>query len=61
MIKELKQLEYGPMSDKNVIFPIDPDTLTKEQKRTALNAINLIKLKHDEKLKGRTLYIVFRG
>ena len=54
MTKELKQLEYGPMPGKKVIEAIDPDTLSFQQKRMALNAINLIKEKRDGTLKGRT-------
>ena len=54
MVKELKQLEHGPMPGKKVIVPINPDTLTYEQKRRALNAINLIKKKRDGTIKGRT-------
>ena len=45
MIKELKQSEEGPMPGKKVIKAIDPDTLSDEDKKHALNAINLIKLK----------------
>ena len=54
MTKELKQLEYGPMPGKKVIEAIDPDIISFQQKRMALNAINLIKEKRDGTLKGRT-------
>ena len=54
MVKELKQLEYSPMPGKQVFTAIDPDTLSLEQKKRALNAINLIKQKRDGLIKGRT-------
>ena len=37
-----------------VLGILDPDLLTPEQKRNALRAINLIKVKRDGKVKGRT-------
>ena len=54
MAKELKQLEHGPIPGKRVIGAINPDDLTDEQKRGALNAVNLIKKKRYGTLKGRT-------
>ena len=54
MVKELKQLEHGPMPGKKVIGAINPDDLSDEQKRAALNAVNLIKKKIDGSIKGRT-------
>ena len=54
MFKELKQLDDGPMSGKRAVRPIDPDTLTKDQKSRVLEAVNLIKEKRDGKIKGRT-------
>ena len=54
IVKELKQLKYGPMPGKQVIMAIDPDMLSLEQKRRALNAVNLIKQKIDGSIKGRT-------
>ena len=54
IVKELKQLEYGPMPGKKVVEAIDPDTLSLLQKKMALNAINLIKEKRDGTIKGRT-------
>ena len=42
------------MPGKNVITPIDPDSLTSAMKKGALEAINLIKVKRDSSLKGRT-------
>ena len=45
MIKELKQLEEGPMPGKKVVTAINPDTLSAEDKAKSLNAVNLIKQK----------------
>ena len=42
MVKELKQLEYGPMPGKKVVEAIDSGTLSFDQNIKALNAINLI-------------------
>ena len=49
MFKEYKQLD-----DLDMLGILDPDLLTPEQKRNALRAINLIKVKCDGKVKGRT-------
>jgi hypothetical protein len=49
MFKEYKQLD-----DLTVLGRLTPESLTPEQKRTALRAINLIKEKRCGKLKGRT-------
>ena len=54
MFKELKQLEHGPMPGKRVLRALDPDLMSMEDKRKALNAINLIKEKRDGTIKGRT-------
>jgi len=54
MIKELKQLDDGPMPGKRAVCPIDPDSLTKDQKSMALEAVNLIQEKRDGRIKGRT-------
>ena len=40
IVKELKQLEYGPMPRKKFVEAIDPDTLSLLQKKRELNAIN---------------------
>ena len=48
MIKEYKQ-----MDDKSVLGGFDPHTLTMDQKKKALKAVNLIKQKCDGKVKGR--------
>ena len=52
MIKELKQLEEGPMPGKKVVTAINPDTLSAEDKAKSLNAVNLIKQKRDEQLRA---------
>ena len=49
MFKEYKQLD-----DLEVLGRINPDLLTFKQKRTALRAVNLIKIKRCGKVKGRT-------
>ena len=54
MIKELKQLEEGPMPGKKVVTAINPDTLSAKDKAKSLNAVNLIKQKRDRTIKGRT-------
>ena len=54
MIKELKQLEEGPMPVKKVVTEINPDALSAEDKAKSLNAVNLIKQKQDGTIKGRT-------
>ena len=45
MVKELKQLNNGAMKSKPVVVPIDPSKLTKLEKISALDAVNLIKEK----------------
>ena len=45
MVKELKQLEFGPMSNKKVIMMVNLDTLSIDDKRHALNAVNFVKEK----------------
>ena len=47
MIKELKQLDEGPMPGKRAVAPVNPDTLSKDEKSRALEAVNLIKEKRD--------------
>ena len=54
MIKELKQLEEGPMPGGKVVTAINPDTLSAEDKAKSLNAVNIIKQKRDVTGKGRT-------
>ena len=45
MFKELKQLDQGAMERKSVVQGIDLSTLSKQEKREALEAVNLIKEK----------------
>ena len=54
MIKELTQLEEGPIPGKKVVTAINPDTLSAEDKAKSLNAVNIIKQKRDGTIKGRT-------
>ena len=54
MFKEYKQLNEGAVPGKPVLAPIDPDTLSREEKRQSLEAVNLIKEKRCGKIKGRT-------
>ena len=56
IIKELTQLDVGAVPGKNqrVCVPIDPSTLTDEEMKQALDAVNLIKVKRDGKIKART-------
>jgi len=46
--------EFCQLDDRMVFEPIDASTLTREQKKAALRAINLIKEKRSGVLKGRT-------
>ena len=56
VIKEFTQLNEGavPLQHKPVVVPIDPNTLSKEDKQKAMNAVNLIEEKRDGRIKGRT-------
>ena len=54
LLKEFIQLDKGPMEGKNVVVPIDYNKLSDEDKRKALEAVNLIKEKRDGDLKGRS-------
>jgi hypothetical protein len=47
--------EFAQMEELSVYKSVDPKTLTSEQQRGALRAINLIKEKRDGNLKGRTV------
>jgi Reverse transcriptase (RNA-dependent DNA polymerase) len=47
--------EFAQLENLSVYHSVDPAALTKEQKRAALRAINLIKEKRDGRLKGRTV------
>ena len=52
LVKEFKQLDQGAVPGKPVIFPVDPNNLTKRRKKS-LNAVTLIKCKRDGTLKGK--------
>ena len=54
MLSEYRQLNKGPMPGKPVFGCIDPRDLTLEDKKRALEAVNLIKKKKCGKFKGRT-------
>ena len=54
MLKEFKQLDEGAKPGNPVVIPTDANTLSIEEKRKALRAINLIKEKRKGTLKGRT-------
>jgi hypothetical protein len=47
--------KFMKLEDLSVYESIDPASLTREQKRAALRAINLIKEKRDGRLKERTV------
>ena len=49
MMKELQQLNDGAVPGKPVLIPIHSGELTNEDRRKALDAVNLI----DEKREGR--------
>ena len=53
MIKEYTQLNEGAVPGKPVVVPTDATTLTEEEKKKALPAVNLIKEKWGGELKGR--------
>ena len=54
IFKELNQLDKGAKEGNPVVIPLDPYKLTTQEKREALEAVNLIKEKRCGKLKGRT-------
>ena len=54
IFKELNQLDKGAKEGNPVMIPLDPYKLTTQEKREALEAVNLIKEKRCGKLKGRT-------
>ena len=45
IIKEFRQLVHGAFQGKKVVDGVAPKTLTKEEKKQALDAVNLIKEK----------------
>ena len=52
MLSERKQLNTGTAPGKPVFGTIDPSTLSNEEKRRALEAVNLIKTERYGKIKG---------
>ena len=54
ILKEFKQLDEGAKPGNPVVIPTDANTLSIEEKRKALRAINIIKEKRNGTLKGRT-------
>ena len=52
MFSEYKQLNSGPMPGKPVFGSIRPKTISIEEKKKALEAVNLIKKKRCGKMKG---------
>jgi hypothetical protein len=54
MIKEFQQLDQGAVPGKPVVDPVDPTTISHDEKRQALEAVNLIKEKRCGRIKGRT-------
>ena len=54
MMRELMQLDQGAMCGKPVVAEINPDILTVEEKKKALDAVNLIELKRDGRVKARS-------
>jgi hypothetical protein len=53
--EEALMIEFAQLEELSVFEGIDPSTLTNEQQKTALRAINLIKEKRSRQLKGRTV------
>ena len=54
MVKEYRKIDKGPMEGKPFVTTIYPDKLYLEDKRKALEAVNLIKEKRHLEIKGRT-------
>ena len=54
MMKELIQLDKGAVENKPVIEPISYEQLSDEDKHKALDAVNIVELKRDGRLKGRS-------
>ena len=54
MIKEFRQLGEGAFPGKPVVEPINMDTLSREEIKMAMEAVNLIKEKQGGEVKGRT-------
>lgn len=54
LLKEYNQMDKAPMPGKPVFGAVDYHTLSVQEKKEALEAVNLIKEKRDGKIKGRT-------
>jgi len=54
MLNKYKQLNIGPVPGKPIFGCINPSKITNDEKRRALEAVNLIKKKRCGKIKGRT-------
>ena len=54
LLKEYNQMDKGPMPGKPVFGAVDYHTLSVQEKKEALEAVNLIKENCDGKIKGRT-------
>jgi hypothetical protein len=54
LAEEALLAEFAQLEQYDVFEAVDPNTLTKDAKRQALRAINLIKKKKSGKIKGRT-------
>ena len=54
IMKEFKQLVHGAFPDKPVVEAIKASDLSEKDKQTALDVVNLIKVKKDGTVKGRT-------
>ena len=54
VMKELIQLDQGPVPGKPVVTEINPDTIPEVEKKKVLDAVNLIELKRDGRVKARS-------
>ena len=54
LFKEFKQLDKGCLEGNPVVGPIYLKDLTDKEKEEALEAVNLIKVKRDGTIKGRS-------
>ena len=53
-MKELIQLDKGAVPNKPVIEGISSKSLTEDDKRKALDTVNIIELKIDGRMKGKS-------
>eukprot|EP00957_Ditylum_brightwellii_P185497 14123501-Ditylum_brightwellii.AAC.1 len=56
VVNEFTQLSKGAVPEQNmpVVEPIDADLLTADDKKKALDTVNLIEEKRDGRIKGQT-------